>query len=390
MPISGESRTRYAELISANAARYDNRFRVAAVPSSSATTIALSARFLAELMTGVDATTLHNRHLEGLPEGWLVVRADATRLPTVSSRTGDANLDRFTGFADLYDANRPSPPVALGPLLARYCGAHKPLVVDLGSGTGLSSRWAAGWAGSVIGVEPNHSMREQAVAMGGERIAYVDGHSSATGLREHSANVVLAVQAMHWMEPQATLVEVDRLLRPGGVFATVDADWPPVTGVTNAEAAWAALHKRIRVLEARIADGATDESLRAPINEDDPALVHESLSDPHNNRKLPSGVRSWSKEQHLHNITASQRFAFTREVVFDQPTTTNADKFIALIRSQGSYQDLRKRGLSDSDIGMIEFELAVRQSWRMAGEPTEMSFSWRVRLGVKPSSVQPA
>ena len=64
--------------------------------------------------------------------------------------------------------------------------------------------------------------------------------ASATrpGLADGSADVVLAVQAMHWMEPAATLAEVARILRPGGVFATVDADWPPVTGLAAAEAAW--------------------------------------------------------------------------------------------------------------------------------------------------------
>jgi SAM-dependent methyltransferase len=301
----------------------------------------------------------------------------------VSGTDRDPNLDRFSGFADLYDANRPSPPVALGALLARYCGAALPAVVDLGSGTGLSSRWAATWAASVIGVEPNPSMREQAISRSGDNLTYVDGHSSSTGLGDQCANVVLAVQAMHWMEPPATLAEVNRILKPGGVFATVDADWPPVTGVAGAESAWSTLHKRIRVLEARIADGIDGEALRAPINLNDSALIDESLSDPHNNRKLPSGVTSWSKAQHLANIITSGWFGFTRELLFDQPTAASADKFIALIRSQGSYQDLRKRELTDTEIGLDEFESMVRQSWLAAGGPTQMSFSWRVRLGVK-------
>jgi SAM-dependent methyltransferase len=303
----------------------------------------------------------------------------------MSTANLDPNLARFSGFADLYDANRPSPPVALGPLLARYCGVRTPLVVDIGSGTGLSSRWATTWAGSVIGIEPNHSMREQAVARGGERLTYVDGHSSATGLGERCADVVVAVQAMHWMEPTATLAEVDRILRPSGVFAVVDADWPPVTGIAGAELAWSSVHKRMRVFEARIADGLDDTSLRAPIESDDTALDDESLSDTHRNRKLPGGVRSWSKDQHLTNLTASGLFALTRELLFDQPTIASAERFTALLRSQGSYQDLRKRGLTDAEIGMNEFDSVVAASWHAANDPVEMSFSWRVRLGVKPA-----
>ena len=76
------------------------------------------------------------------------------------------NLTRFSGFADLYDANRPSAPARLGPLLARYAGVDRPVVVDLGCGTGLSSRWAAGWADRVIGIEPNDDMRAVAIAHG--------------------------------------------------------------------------------------------------------------------------------------------------------------------------------------------------------------------------------
>ena len=38
----------------------------------------------------------------------------------------------------------------------------------------------------------------------------------------------MAVQALHWMEPAPTFGEVARLLRPGGVFAALDCDWPPV------------------------------------------------------------------------------------------------------------------------------------------------------------------
>ena len=62
-------------------------------------------------------------------------------------------------------------------------------------------------------------------------MAYQPGFSFATGLPDASADVVIAVQAMHWMEPVSTLAEVARILRPGGVFASFDADWPPVAGL---------------------------------------------------------------------------------------------------------------------------------------------------------------
>jgi SAM-dependent methyltransferase len=298
------------------------------------------------------------------------------------------NMDRFSGFADLYDANRPSAPTELGPLLVSYAGVSRPDVIDLGSGTGLSSRWAAAWASSVVGVEPNPDMRAQALARPTDHVTYRDGTSSNTGLPDASADIVLAVQAMHWMEPASTLTEVARVLRPGGVFAALDADWPPVSGVTGAEVAWHHLHRRIRVFEARAARGDTADALRAPVDDGDPALVDDDMADPHRNRAMPGGVVSWSKSQHLERIGRSGRFAFVREVMMHQTVGGGADAFIALMHSQGSYQGLRRLGLDDDELGATAFEAEVRDAYSRvaAGSAPPLAFSWRVRLGVLPGS----
>jgi SAM-dependent methyltransferase len=325
-----------------------------------------------------------------------------------SSTPSGATFGRFSGFADLYDANRPTPPDGLGPILREYAGATAPDVVDLGSGSGLSSRWAASWAASVTGIEPNDDMRSVALGRQGApmpergaqqparsarqaaeqlvaRITYRAGTGHDTGLPDHCADIVIAVQSLHWMEPVSTLAEVDRILRPGGVFAAIDADWPPVSGVTGAEAAWVTLHRRIRVFEARAARNETGDLLRRPVDDDDPALVDDDLGDPHRNRALPGGTRSWSKRAHLDRMAASGHFAFTRELLFQQPTGGGAERFVALMRSQGSYQGLLRLGLNDLDLGVDVFEHDVNASFAAARVRRDLSFSWRARLGVKPS-----
>jgi SAM-dependent methyltransferase len=222
-------------------------------------------------------------------------------------------------------------------------------------------------------------------------VSYAPGVAHLTGLDDRVADVVLAVQAMHWMEPEPTHAEVARLLRPGGVFAIADADWPPVSGVARAEQAWATLHARIRVFEARAAAGETGDELRRPIGDDDPALVDEDLRDPHRNRAMPGGVRSWSKRQHLERLDASGHFAFTRELVFDEPAARGgthdenaAERFVALMRSQGSYQGLLRLGMTDDELGATAFEREVHAAFSSAGASPGLSFSWRVRLGVTP------
>ena len=75
------------------------------------------------------------------------------------------NVRRFSGFAGDYDRHRPSPPEILADLVAKFSGTPRPtLVVDLGSGTGLSTRYWADKAEQVIGIEPTADMRAQAAA----------------------------------------------------------------------------------------------------------------------------------------------------------------------------------------------------------------------------------
>jgi len=305
----------------------------------------------------------------------------------------DANLDRFSGFAELYDAVRPSPPPALGALLSAYAGTRSAEVVDLGSGTGLSSRWAAGWAGSVTGIEPNDDMRAIAESRIGLGLVFRKGTASATGLDAASADVVIAVQALHWMEPEPTFTEVARVLRPGGVFAAVDADWPPVAGSARAERAWVALDRRIALLEQRQVAG---EDLHAPLGADPDTLGTLDVWAGEGAVERGRGVRSWGKEGHLGRMASSGRFAFTREVLLHAPiadgpsatpgggaqTHRDAQRFVALMRSQGSYQQLRRAGVDDDELGMPQFEDAVRVGFSERPVPFPLSISWRVRLGV--------
>jgi len=78
-----------------------------------------------------------------------------------------ANVDRFTGvgYASLYNRVRPQPPQIILDVLSQLAQVEQPrLVVDLGSGTGLSTRVWAERAEQIVGVEPSADMRRQAEA----------------------------------------------------------------------------------------------------------------------------------------------------------------------------------------------------------------------------------
>ncbi|MDO4240655.1 class I SAM-dependent methyltransferase [Micrococcus sp.] len=132
-----------------------------------------------------------------------------------------------------YDAVRPSYPAACVDWVLEGAGAEgadRGLdVVETGAGTGLFTRLLAArpvdLVRSVTAVEPSAPMRavlDRAVAAGSAgRVRAVDGTGEATGLPEGSADVVVAAQAWHWMDPERASAEAARVLRPGGRLAAV-------------------------------------------------------------------------------------------------------------------------------------------------------------------------
>jgi len=261
-----------------------------------------------------------------------------------------ANIDRFTGFADHYDKFRPQPPAVLADILCRLAQTRHPeLVVDLGSGTGLSTRYWADKAEQVIGVEPTFDMREQArVQTEAENVTYREGLSHQTGLPDHCAEIVTCSQALHWMEPQSTFEEARRILAPGGVFAAFDYDWPPTTSNWEADAAYEICSSQIDEVESR-------QPTQPPI-------------------------QRWRKDEHLDRMAASGCFRYTKEIILHHNEPGNARRLVGLLLSQGSVMTLLKSGLSEAELGINVFRQRVQAV--LGDEPTTWYWSSRVRFGI--------
>jgi ubiquinone/menaquinone biosynthesis C-methylase UbiE len=262
-----------------------------------------------------------------------------------------ANVERFQGFAAHYDAYRPQPPAIILDILTQLAQVERPkLVVDLGSGTGLSTRIWSKRSGQVIGTEPSDDMRRQAEAHadGQANIRYQAGFSTATGLADNSADIVTCSQSLHWMEPNGTLAEVARILRPGGVFAAYDCDWP-ATMHWEAEQAENAFMGRVSKLEQE--------------------------------HGFSRGVRSWRKDEHLARMRASGRFRYVKEVVVHSVEQGNAELLVGLALSQGGVMTLLKNGLSEDEIGLTAFRDVAKRT--LGEELRPWYFSYRVRLAVK-------
>ena len=254
------------------------------------------------------------------------------------------------GFADHYDAYRPSPPEDLLAALARYAGGERQRrVVDLGSGTGLSTRAWALRADEVIGVEPNPAMLAVARAQTAEmNVRFVEAFAAETGLEGGTADLVTCSQSFHWMDREATLAEADRLLRQGGVFAAYDFDMPPL------------VHPEV--------DAAFTEHLK----------LRRQVRDEH---RVEAGWTRTPKHTHLDAIQESGLFTYAREAVFEDTAEVDADRILGLARSLGLLPELLALGASEEDLGLTRLEKVVRSV--VGGERIPWVLGYRVRLGVK-------
>ena len=131
----------------------------------------------------------------------------------------------FGADADRYDRARPSYPADLVDRIVAASPGRD--VLDVGCGTGISSRLFQAAGCTVLGIDPDPRMAELARRGGTEaEVAKFEEWDPAG----RSFDAVVAAQAWHWVDPVAGAARAAAVLRPGGRLAVFwNAFEPPAT-----------------------------------------------------------------------------------------------------------------------------------------------------------------
>ena len=124
--------------------------------------------------------------------------------------------DHFSGHANIYHEARPTYPAALFDWLAAQAPARD-LAWDAGCGNGQASVALAERFKRVFASDPSTTQIANAEAR-----ANIDYHAEPaeqSSLADASVDLVTVAQALHWFDHARFYAQVQRVLKPGGVFA---------------------------------------------------------------------------------------------------------------------------------------------------------------------------
>jgi len=136
----------------------------------------------------------------------------------------------FNDKAELYESARPVYPKAIYKYLASLCPSTQ-LAWDSACGNGQA---AVGLIEVFDRVYATDISKEQiANAKRHPNITYEIAPSEKTQLRDASCDLVCVAQALHWFDYSSFWPEVQRVLKPGGIFSAWGYNWPSVENKIN-------------------------------------------------------------------------------------------------------------------------------------------------------------
>jgi hypothetical protein len=150
------------------------------------------------------------------------------------------------------------------------------------------------------------------------------------------------------MEPDATFAEAARIIRPNGIFAAYDHEWPPNTLHPELEKFYCRFMWNVKALE--------------------------------NKYQTNRGLKIWPRDDHLQDMRSSGQFRVIFEKQLCHFAPGNAERFIGLMFSKGGIAALLHAGVSEREIGLDNLK---EISTHLLGDELRIwLFRYRIRIGV--------
>jgi SAM-dependent methyltransferase len=129
--------------------------------------------------------------------------------------TTDLHAGSFGVAAAAYERGRPAYPEAALDWLLPSSPARPLRILDLGAGTGKLTRQLVARGLDVVAVDPSEGMLDE-LRRRTPDVEALTGTAESIPLPDASVDVVLVAQAWHWVDPRVAVLEVARVLKPGG------------------------------------------------------------------------------------------------------------------------------------------------------------------------------
>jgi SAM-dependent methyltransferase len=157
-------------------------------------------------------------------------------------------VGRFATTVALYEELRPPyPPAFFREVAQRLAFGKQHALIDLGTGPGLLALGFARYVGRIVGVDPEPAMvaaAGKAAERASQAFTLIAGKAEDLPDDVGGFDVVTIGRALHWMDREATLARLERLVVPEGVilvcasFSATNGQNPWLDDYNGARRAW--------------------------------------------------------------------------------------------------------------------------------------------------------
>ncbi len=212
-------------------------------------------------------------------------------------------IGNFSEQASAYERSRPGyPNLLIDQLISEASILPNDSVVEFGAGTGIFTRQLVGRGFKIVATEPNEDMMARAKV---PEATWMKGSFEACPLPDQSQAWAVAAQAFHWAEPQKTLPEIHRILRPHAVFTVL---WNNRAVLDSPVLKWTeeSIRRIIPEFDEAYRDRAWEKVLQA--------TGHFQFLSKHSEKHVTSMtleryLELWQSHNRLNNIAGPKRFS---------------------------------------------------------------------------------